>query len=359
MRDCDKYIELISALTDGELPEDAEAGLRTHIEACADCRRVYDAFAGISGALSQELVQPPERLLESVMQKISLQKKKKTGGLVYFKRFAAAAACLALILYGASYFGLFSVTKTASADSFDYSSASRGGSPAADVVPQVEPPEQMESGNAYSDVAGNAETEQIEIISPPPESDSKDGTVLQFGFPVRSLPAVTNGGAEENREPAFIFDAGELRVYEGKYYAAEGENDQNKLLFALTAQEDLDAMSALVTAMPDNTVAYTPGDGNILQNDPLYSIFFPATGSRDGGAADKTICIWFINSEIWCVIFDAETQSAGLNGTNQNSAQQNGSSGRILYKAEGMQDQFEAYVRQITETRGLAPADAG
>ena len=62
MSGCEKYIELISSMVDGELTHEQEAELRTHLESCDECRKVYDAFKGISNALSEELAEPPEML---------------------------------------------------------------------------------------------------------------------------------------------------------------------------------------------------------------------------------------------------------------------------------------------------------
>lgn len=106
MNGCEKYIEMISAMVDGELTAEQEAELRTHIDQCGECAKVYDAFTSISEALANDLVAPPETLAKGIMYKINLNKK---GGArrFAFGRYTAIAACLALVLFGASHFGLF------------------------------------------------------------------------------------------------------------------------------------------------------------------------------------------------------------------------------------------------------------
>ena len=75
MNDCEKYMELMSQMLDGELPAEQAEALRTHIETCPECRQVYGAFQNVSEALSGELTEPPEMLSKGVMFKIRNQKK--------------------------------------------------------------------------------------------------------------------------------------------------------------------------------------------------------------------------------------------------------------------------------------------
>ena len=60
MNDCEKYIELMSQMLDGELSEEQTSELRAHIASCEDCRKAFDAFTSVSEALSDELCEPPE-----------------------------------------------------------------------------------------------------------------------------------------------------------------------------------------------------------------------------------------------------------------------------------------------------------
>lgn len=58
MNSCEEYQELISRLADGELSADEEAKLRTHIETCPQCSKLYAAFTAISSAAAEDLEAP-------------------------------------------------------------------------------------------------------------------------------------------------------------------------------------------------------------------------------------------------------------------------------------------------------------
>jgi len=110
MSECEKYLEMISAQIDNELSPEEEWELERHLEGCPSCRRVKEAFGAISGAVSEELVQPPEELAASVMQKIresdkcgeDRKEKSRNSKRIYLKRYLALAACAALIIITAS-----------------------------------------------------------------------------------------------------------------------------------------------------------------------------------------------------------------------------------------------------------------
>jgi len=341
MRDCDKYIEMISLMIDGELSLEQEAELRTHIDACETCKRAYEAFTGISHALSDELVQPPEMLAKGVMYKINRQKKKKYGSHFAFGKFTAAAACLALVLFGASHFGLFNGLKAGSAK---MASLSKTGDAAAmqDAAPEYSSAD--ESLRATTEQPSEGEDGgQSFLTSGAPSPQCSDGTVLQFGF---TEPSVMTAAGDTNtieKEPAFLFEATKMQVYEGKYYTKETDTEKNKLLFTLETEEDLSALYELITAMPENAVEYTAEDGKILKEDPLFTLYVPVDKEKDKDAKDKTICVWFVKGEVWCVISDviAPDEIPDPNAE------------RIIYKAEGLQEKFEAYVTQIKKEKGI------
>lgn len=339
MANCEKYTEMMSTMVDGELPEAEEAELRTHLEGCAECRRVYDAFSSISSALSGELVAPPESLVKGVMYKIKVQK--KAGRRFAFGGFTALAACLALVLLGSSHFGLFGgsalhKTESASAPEAMSDSATAGNQTLRSSA---------DTTHESLGTAGGAETGDPEqsVLTAGATEECIDGTVLQFGFASESLIASNDSGTEEEKEPEFLFEAKKMSVYEGKYYPEEENADKNKLLFTLETEEDLRAVYELITAMPDNAVEYTPKDGEILKSDPLYTLFVPADTEEDEDAKDKIICIWFVDGEVWCVISDALPPDPALNTANE----------KILYKAEGVQEKFETAIKDMKKIKDV------
>jgi len=112
MSECEKYLEMISAQIDHELSPEEERELERHLESCPSCRKVKEAFGTISGAMDEELVQPPENLAASVMQKIresdksgedrNGEGKNRSSKRIHIKRYLALAACAALIIFTAS-----------------------------------------------------------------------------------------------------------------------------------------------------------------------------------------------------------------------------------------------------------------
>ena len=114
MPGCNKYIEnteLISRLTDGDLDPEEEALLRAHMAGCEDCRKVYEAFTGISDAISDDIVTPPDSLSRGIMYKIDLQKQEQSRGRLRrfgWGKYTAIAAALAVVIFAASRTGLFS-----------------------------------------------------------------------------------------------------------------------------------------------------------------------------------------------------------------------------------------------------------
>jgi len=92
MDNCEKYLEMISAMLDDELSQAEKAELMAHIAECNDCRKAYDAFKAINDELT-ELEPVPEGFAASVMGKIQKPKKK----MIHWQRYAAVAACLVLI----------------------------------------------------------------------------------------------------------------------------------------------------------------------------------------------------------------------------------------------------------------------
>lgn len=98
MSECDRYLEMISQLVDGELLEPQKTELLAHLNGCANCRRVYDAFNAISLSLGETAA--PEGFAEGVMAAVRTQgghgsrRAKKPGKSQV--RYMALAACIVL-----------------------------------------------------------------------------------------------------------------------------------------------------------------------------------------------------------------------------------------------------------------------
>ncbi|MBR5381033.1 MAG: zf-HC2 domain-containing protein [Oscillospiraceae bacterium] len=99
MTECEKFQELVSCLTDGELTEAEKLRLDAHLTSCPACRAYRDLLADIA---SLEKSDPPASLVTNVMDAARRAPKPKN---VTARRWVtgtvAAAACLAVIVLAA------------------------------------------------------------------------------------------------------------------------------------------------------------------------------------------------------------------------------------------------------------------
>jgi len=99
MSGCTYFQELISRVLDGELSPDEQETLNGHLSGCTECRALYQSFRALSGALSGDLEEPPERLRYAVMAELRRAEIKKKNRLSRpGKVLLSAAACVALIV---------------------------------------------------------------------------------------------------------------------------------------------------------------------------------------------------------------------------------------------------------------------
>lgn len=101
MSGCDRYLEMISELVDGELTEPHKTELLEHLEACPGCRRVYDAFSAISLSLGETAA--PEGFAADVMAAVKTQggsgsKRTRRPGKSLVRRLALAACIVLAVL---------------------------------------------------------------------------------------------------------------------------------------------------------------------------------------------------------------------------------------------------------------------
>lgn len=334
MSDCSKFLELISAMVDGELDVVQESELRTHIEHCGECKKVYETFKGISDALADDLVEPPETLTKEIMHKINLEKRNKRNFI--FGRFTAAAACLALILLGAWRLDLFggngkSVKMSAAPEEAEISNY-------ADMKTEAASGSSKSFGLVQDSAAPESSQPNLRVSREPADSG------LQLGFPAQNA-ALANGVKSEEieKEPAYLLQASVFSVYEGRYYSDEDENDKNVLMFIVTDEKDLDAFSELLTAVPENVQGNKPEDGTFIENEPKYTVYVPADREKDKYAKDKIISVWFIKNEIWCLSQDVIQKESGSNKDTLSEE-------KILYKAAGRAEKFEDLVKKLKDS---------
>ncbi len=98
---CEQIYELLSARLDGALSAEDEARVQAHLNACPDCRRLYEAMASIEKKTAELAVPAPEGLKRGVMYRIrqeSGKQKKKRGYWGAGTGFGLIAAVLVLLV---------------------------------------------------------------------------------------------------------------------------------------------------------------------------------------------------------------------------------------------------------------------
>lgn len=110
-RECEYFETLILRVPDGDLTDAEADALQTHLRACPECRRFFQALRSVSGALSDASAEPPAELAAGVMERILAQTtpntapasspRRKNAGPKRRWRSLSAAACLILIAGGA------------------------------------------------------------------------------------------------------------------------------------------------------------------------------------------------------------------------------------------------------------------
>ena len=277
MNDCEKYTELMSQMIDGELNAEQESELRTHIASCEECRRVFEAFEGVSSALADELVEPPEMLAKGVMFKLRNQKKHRR---FLYGKFTAMAACLALVLFGAAKFGFFG------GDLQNISLSNPAGSSAAYGAAQSVDGAGTSTGSTAK-TGGKVSREQLKKGVKLKKTD--DGTIYQLGFPIQNVQLLEGAKPEEvAKEPARLLDAKLVEIYDGTWYSdaelAEKNSAQtdtrteikNDRIATVMDAETLDKIDALLTAVPDATTELTIENRDFTNSDPVCTIYLPA-----------------------------------------------------------------------------------
>lgn len=116
LKSCEEYSEKISCLIDGELSEEDKAELCLHLEACPECRTVYETLRALSEEIRSMDAKAPADFTGGVMDAVRQsavkqptvkqgEKEKQSvfrGGRFAFGRFTAVAAVFAVIILALS-----------------------------------------------------------------------------------------------------------------------------------------------------------------------------------------------------------------------------------------------------------------
>ena len=101
---CEAYRDRISAYLDGELTGEERRELLAHLEICGDCRMYLDSELAIREALAGLETPAPEGFEARVMEKIRAESgdapEEKVAAFPGWRRWAALAACCAVVCLG-------------------------------------------------------------------------------------------------------------------------------------------------------------------------------------------------------------------------------------------------------------------
>lgn len=103
MKSCAEYEVLVSAFLDGELPAEQRSEVAAHLAACPACQRYFDDLVAIHDALDREEVPVPEGFADRVMARVretDQDREEKVIRFPHWKRWAALAACCAVVMLG-------------------------------------------------------------------------------------------------------------------------------------------------------------------------------------------------------------------------------------------------------------------
>lgn len=205
---CQRYYELISQRLDGELTEDEQQELESHLVVCPSCRALDQQLSGLhEDFFDLEEVAAPEGFAQGVMDRIRMEESKKVIPLFrrpQFKAAAGLAACLVLCagLYGAGQLNLPGQNVTAQ-------SAGTTAEQPQDTLPQYKASqEDLPSGSATNedvpDVAGysfaEGEVTDSDPQIPVPRVYGSDSLSLEN--PKEQNSVTQQPKAEENAERA-------------------------------------------------------------------------------------------------------------------------------------------------------------
>lgn len=176
MSGCEMYQELISCLLDGELNEEESTALAEHLEHCPECEAMFEAFAGLSRSLGENMEEVPEGLHENIMAAVRREDiKNKNSRKKLSKPMKAAlttAACAVLVVgVGAAVLpGLFR-SKSAAPENYAMVASDRAAMPA-EAYDEAEPPKAVPEAGEESRMLPEQETAQFSLKnSLPPQQD--------------------------------------------------------------------------------------------------------------------------------------------------------------------------------------------
>lgn len=153
MGPCEEYLERLGACLDGELDGAERRGLMEHLAVCAACREYFEDQLAIQEALSGLEAPAPEGFAAHVMERVRAEEtpaaepERRTVLFPGWRRWAAMAACCAVVCLGIFGSGIFS-GQSGPADQADQPAAVQARAAGPGAVPAAEPEEAAAGGES-------------------------------------------------------------------------------------------------------------------------------------------------------------------------------------------------------------------
>lgn len=222
MRTCEEYEALISAFIDGALDDDSRGELMVHMAQCPACQAYFDDQIAIHDALEGMEAQAPADFTARVMEQVRREARqpaapekaeKKTVTFPYWRRFAAMAACCAVVaLAGFWAFGGQPDTGNVAADTAVMDTGrSLTGTEEADA-----PPAENNASGAADDVQADALPEGSEDTIAPDSDEGGEVTGGENTLP----PVVSSNNSSPQQDPAV-----------GQNASVEGEEGKSPAMY--------------------------------------------------------------------------------------------------------------------------------
>lgn len=180
---CEQYELLISRKLDNDLTQAEKNDLREHLHVCPSCRAEYEALSGVKELLGDALVEPPETLVASVMDRIAAYPAVPKRRQPWKK--ALIAACLAAVIGGG---GITAVVNARRADSAAAAAKTVEAIEEYAVAMPAPMPEEKYDNGAPMLAAGTADayatdsTTDMELPEPSEAERSLDAALDVYGF---------------------------------------------------------------------------------------------------------------------------------------------------------------------------------
>lgn len=314
MRTCEEYEALISAFIDGALDEEKRAELMAHMAQCPACQAYFDDQIAIHDALEGMEAQAPADFTARVMEQVRREARqpaapekaeKKTVAFPYWRRFAAMAACCAVVaLAGFWAFGGQPDTGNVAADTAVMDTGrSLTGSEETDVPPAEN---NADASGVADDVQADALPEESGDTIAPASDEGSEAAGGENTLPpvisnsngiLQQDPAVGQGAAvegEEGNSPAMYTAKQNVPVVltTGSQVAADwvteilGQTWEAGASYTLT-EEQFAQVKALLAENGENFTELTPENGTGAQ-DSL------SAGEENGGSSEEQAAVTYV-----------------------------------------------------------------